>query len=180
MRAQSRDAKYVETYLQYVPVAVDLGLDFTGVKAENRFLDRTIAAATAYASLTIVVNGVLKNVVKEERPDGSSNNSFPSGHTATAFCGAELVRHEYGPWWGLGAYAMATTVGVLRVTHERHWVWDAAAGAGIGVLCANVGYWSLPGLKKLFKKKEKVPQVAFYPSYQTSVNAVSGSLTITF
>lgn len=29
------------------------------------------------------------------RPDGSAKNYFPSGHTATAFMGAELLRKEY-------------------------------------------------------------------------------------
>ena len=36
-----------------------------------------------------------------ERPDGSSRNSFPSGHTATAFMGAEFFRKEY---WDVSSF----------------------------------------------------------------------------
>ena len=51
-------------------------------------------------------------------------NSFPSGHTANAFCGAELMRIEYGNWVGLAGYAVAVTTGVMRMYNERHW-WNA-------------------------------------------------------
>lgn len=38
----------------------------------------------------------LKMSAKSERPDHSARNSFPSGHTATAFMGAQLLHNEYG------------------------------------------------------------------------------------
>ena len=148
--AQSGDASLAESYYQYVPAVADLGLGLVGVKCANGLGDRAIELAVAYASEVIIVNAVLKNVVSEERPDGSAYNSFPSGHTATAFTGAELVRLEYGWGWGAGAYAVATAVGVMRVVHERHHWWDAAAGAGIGILCANIGRWSVKPIKGLF------------------------------
>ena len=149
-RAQSLDLQLAETYYQYVPALADLGLGLVGVKSENPLGDRAIELAVAYTTQIILVNALLKNVVNEERPDGSAFNSFPSGHTATAFTGAELVRLEYGWGWGAGAYALATTVGVMRVVHQRHHWWDALAGAGIGILCANVGRWSLKPIKGLF------------------------------
>ena len=76
----------------------------------------------------------LKNITKVERPDGSSNNSFPSGHTATAFAGAECMYREYKDqsiWYGIEGYAVATATGLFRMYNDRHWLTDVVAGAGI-------------------------------------------------
>ncbi len=139
-----------DEYLQYVPSAVHLTLGFIpGVKSRNNFRDRFLASATAHLFMAGVTNTV-KYTVKETRPDSNKRNSFFSGHTATAFTGAELVRIEYGWGYGSAAYAMATSVAFLRVYNKRHWVGDVLAGAGTGILCANAGYWMLPVWKRLF------------------------------
>lgn len=136
----------VDDYLQYVPLASVYGLSLLGAEAKHGYMDRTLELATAYVALGVIVNGI-KYTVRAPRPDGSANNSFPSGHTATTFMGAELVRIEYGeehPWLAAGAYTIAATVGVLRVYNERHWFTDVFAGAGVGILSARIGYWLLP------------------------------------
>lgn len=136
----------VDDYLQYVPLVSIYGLSLLGAEAKHNYVDRTLELATSYIALGIIVNGI-KYTVREPRPDGSADNSFPSGHTATTFMGAELVRIEYGedsPWFAVGAYAIAATVGVLRVYNERHWFTDVFAGAGVGILSARIGYWLLP------------------------------------
>ena len=144
----------VDDYLQYVPLASIYGLSLLGAEAKHNYVDRTLELTTSYIVLGAIVNGI-KYTVREPRPDGSSNNSFPSGHTATTFMGAELVRIEYGeehPWFAVGAYAIATTVGVLRVYNERHWFTDVFAGAGIGILSARIGYWMLPYTKRMMHR----------------------------
>lgn len=136
----------VDDHLQYVPLASVYGLSLLGAEAKHGYVDRTLALATSYVALGAMVNAV-KYTVREPRPDGSARNSFPSGHTATTFLGAELVRIEYGddsPWYSVGAYTVAITVGVLRVYNNRHWFTDVFAGAGIGILSARIGYWLLP------------------------------------
>lgn len=141
----------VDDYLQYVPLASVYGLSLLGAEAKHNYVDRTLEMATAYVALGVIVNGI-KYTVREPRPDASGNNSFPSGHTATTFMGAELVRIEYGeehPWLAAGAYTMATAVGVLRVYNNRHWFTDVFAGAGIGILSARIGYWLLPYTKRI-------------------------------
>lgn len=140
----------VDDYLQYVPLGSIYGLSLLGAEAKHNYIDRTLELATSYVALGIMVNAV-KYTVREPRPDGSANNSFPSGHTATTFMGAELVRIEYGddsPWISVGAYTIATAVGVLRVYNNRHWFTDVFAGAGIGILSARIGYWLLPYTRK--------------------------------
>ena len=41
-----------------------------------------------------------------EKEEVNDFTSYPSGHTVTAFLAAELVRLEFGPWWGLAAYTV--------------------------------------------------------------------------
>ncbi len=144
----------VDDYLQYVPLASIYGLSLLGAEAKHGYIDRTLEFATAYIALGAIVNSI-KYTVREPRPDGSANNSFPSGHTATTFMGAELVRIEYGedsPWYSVGAYTAAITVGALRVYNNRHWFTDIFAGAGVGILSARIGYWMLPYTRRLMHK----------------------------
>lgn len=144
----------VDDYLQYVPLASIYGLSLLGAEAKHGYIDRTLEFATAYIALGAIVNSI-KYTVREPRPDGSANNSFPSGHTATTFMGAELVRIEYGedsPWCSVGAYTAAITVGALRVYNNRHWFTDIFAGAGVGILSARIGYWMLPYTRRLMHK----------------------------
>ena len=180
-RAQRVDNRYAETWYQYAPAVVDLGLGFTGVKAEHGILDRSIELGYAYVAEVLLVNCLLKNVVKEERPDGSAFNSFPSGHTATAFTGAELVRKEYGWGWGAGAYAVATCVGVARVCHKRHWWWDTVAGAGSGILCAVLGCWPLYPTTRLVGISEAPGvQLSMAPVADPFTGTICASLSLTF
>jgi hypothetical protein len=78
------------------------------------------------------------------RPDGSTANSWPSGHTATSFVGATILHKEYGltrsPWYSVAGYGVATATGVMRVLNNRHWISDVMSGAGIGILSAELGY----------------------------------------
>ena len=129
--------------IQFVPLAMDLGLGLAGVKARHNFRDRFMVTATAYATMGVLVN-TLKYTVREPRPGTGTRNAFPSGHTAVAFTAAEIVRVEYGPWWGLAAYSVGIATAFLRVYNDRHWITDTIAGAGIGILSARVGYWMLP------------------------------------
>lgn len=179
--AQVRETAWPEYYIQYMPVAVDLALPLTGVKAENPFVERVIAAASAYAINAAVVQAT-KFLVDEQRPDGTAHNSFPSGHTSTAFVGAELVRHEYGWGWGAGAYAAATSVAVLRVYHQRHWWWDTVAGAGLGILSANAGYWILKPTRKLLKgrKDDSLGMISLAPTVDVMSGTPCASMTWRF
>lgn len=140
--------------LQYLPVIANVGLGLTGVRSHHPLRERIAATATAYATMGVLVNAT-KYAVKEKRPDSEKRNSFPSGHTATAFMGAELVREEYGNGWGAGAYAFATGIAFLRLYNDRHWLNDVIAGAGMGILSARIGYWLLPWERRLLGWKKR-------------------------
>lgn len=140
---------HADDYLQYLPVAANVTMGMLGVKSRHSLKDRLAATATAYIAMGIIVNAG-KYTVKERRPDSGARNSFPSGHTATSFMGAELVREEYGGIYGWSAYAVATGIAALRLYNERHWLNDVIAGAGVGILSARIGYWLLPAERRLF------------------------------
>lgn len=168
-----------DKWIQFVPSAFGIGLNVCGVKSPYTRSERLMLRATSLA-LCASLTFTLKHVVREKRPNGTDRHAFPSGHTSTAFQGAELVRMEYGGWYGVAAYAMATGVAIERVVYDKHWLHDAVAGAGIGILCARASLWLLPLEKKLFRGIGKKRAVAFIPYYDASQKAVGGSLAVTF
>jgi len=152
------DEKFtIDDIAQYAPAASVYILNACGDKGKNNLKDRSIILATSYLIMTATVLP-LKSITKEERPDGSSNNSFPSGHTATAFAGAEFLWQEYKDksiWYGISGYVVAAGTGIFRIVNDRHWLTDVAAGAGIGILSTKVAYWIYPYLNnKLFSSKK--------------------------
>ena len=124
--------------------------------------------ATSYLIMSGTVFG-LKSWTKIERPDGTSKNSFPSGHTATAFAGAEFLWQEYKDksiWYGITGYAIATGTGLFRMYNDRHWLTDVAAGAGIGILSTKTANLINPYLtQKLFNNEKKDSSTLLAPSY---------------
>ena len=149
---------HADDYIHYIPITSTLLLCLDKGKREG--WQEKIALAATGSAITWMLVTSLKYAVGETRPDSSRNNSFPSGHTATSFLGAELVRLEYGNYWGAAAYAIAATTGFLRMYNERHWSNDVLAGAGIGILSAKIAYWLLPWEKQQLGKLSFLPYFA--------------------
>lgn len=117
LQENGHDKFGVDDIMQYAPMVSAYGLELCGVKGLHGYVDKTIILATATILMAGTVKGV-KALTKVERPDGSRNNSFPSGHTATAFMGAEFLRREYwhvSPWIGVAGYAVASGTAFLRM-----------------------------------------------------------------
>lgn len=133
----------IDNYTQYVPLALTIGLKMGSYEGRSDWPRFWASAASAAAIMAGIVNGV-KYTAREMRPDGSTRNSWPSGHTATAFMAATILHKEYGltrsPWFSAGAYGLATATGVMRVLNNRHWISDVLSGAGIGILSTELGY----------------------------------------
>lgn len=87
---------------------------------------------------TIAATYALKTAIHKNRPDGSDNDAFPSGHTSMAFQGAAFIQRRYGWTFGAPAYALATYVGYSRVNNDHHDTSDVLAGALIGIAAS---YW---------------------------------------
>lgn len=86
--------------------------------------------ATLYTGLTTTV---LKSIVREPRPNSDNRDSFPSGHTASAFAFASTVGAEHKWYWGLAAYTMASFVAYSRINDNAHRLHDVAGGATLGI-----------------------------------------------
>lgn len=154
---------YIDDYTIGIPVVAVYGLNLAGIKGKNNLVDRTILLGMS----SIICNALVfstKRFSSEQRPDLSDCYSFPSGHTAEAFVAAEFMRQEYkdvSPWYGVAGYAAAVGTGMLRMYHDKHWLNDVLAGAGVGILSTRVSYWLYPKIKdKLFGKSTKVPMIA--------------------
>lgn len=132
-----------DDYIQYAPLALTWGLKAAGYKGRSQW-GRLLASNAMSAVIMAGLVNCIKYTVAEKRPDGSTNNSFPSGHTATAFMAATILHKEYGLtrslWFSVGGYAVATGIGAFRVMNNRHWVSDVMTGAGIGILSTELGY----------------------------------------
>ena len=133
----------IDDYTQFFGPVMTVGLKLAGYEGRSDWPRLLASAGMSYALMAVMVNGI-KYTAKEMRPDGSSANSWPSGHTATAFVGATMLHKEYGltrsPWWSVAGYGVATATGVMRVLNNRHWISDVMSGAGIGILSAELGY----------------------------------------
>lgn len=155
----------IDDFSQYLPMASVYALNRAGVKGKHNFRDRTIILGTAALIMATSVN-VLKYTTRVERPDGSTRNSFPSGHTATAFVGAEFLRREYwdvSPWIGVAGYVVAAGTGYFRLHNNRHWLSDVIAGAGIGILSTEAAYWLYPKVSKWVLPKQWENHVMLMP-----------------
>lgn len=135
---------------EWLPYAAMLGADYIGGKARAGIVDRALLTATSFVILEAVTQP-LKRIVDRPRPDASDCHSFPSGHTAIAFAGAELTRMTYGPWLGAGAYVVATGVAAMRIAGRHHYLSDVIAGAGIGILSARLASWLLPWERRVLR-----------------------------
>ena len=109
----------------------------------------------------------MKHTFKEERPDGSNQFSFPSGHTATAFTNAAVIFYEYKDaniWYASSGFLFAATTGFLRIANNKHYTSDVLAGAGIGIgvdLLFPIGVRS----NRLLLEKTK-PMPSFIPKLE--------------
>ncbi len=83
---------------------------------------------------TMLATYILKYTVREKRPDSDNRDSFPSGHTSSAFAGASFIHKRYGLKYAILPYIAAVYTGYSRVHTNRHYTRDVVAGAAIGVL----------------------------------------------
>ena len=133
----------IDNYTQFFGPVMATGLKIAGVEGRSDWGRYLASTAMSYGFMALFVNSI-KYTAKEMRPDGSTRNSWPSGHTATAFVGATILHKEYGltrsPWYSVAGYGVATATGVMRVLNNRHWVSDVLSGAGVGIMSGELAY----------------------------------------
>jgi membrane-associated phospholipid phosphatase len=79
----------------------------------------------------------LKYTVRRERPDGSSKNSFPSGHAADTFAFATALERHLNWRYSIIGYTFASYVAISRLPANRHWLSDAVFGSAVGIIAGR-------------------------------------------
>lgn len=180
-------ANEYDNYMQYMPAVSVYALNLAGVKGKNDLGRATVSYAASMIIMGIIVNSI-KYTAGVERPDGSANNSFPSGHTSNAFTNATFLHKEYGhlsPGYSIAGYTMGTFTAIGRGLNNRHWVSDVLAGMGIGILSTQLGYFFVdkmyknegdrPGDNTFENPLDRPSYLAFRVGYATaSKNLVEG------
>ncbi|HEX5003717.1 MAG TPA: phosphatase PAP2 family protein [Gemmatimonadales bacterium] len=143
-------------------------------------LARSGLRAVTSAAMAGGVTYVLKWVFGRERPNepGSepldfepfagafttSDASFPSGHTSSAFGFAASLAGDVRPLWAkIGLYTLATGTAWSRVYDNKHWTSDVVAGAIVGITSARLvsGKWQVWGIR---------PPAVFTDGHQVTVS----------
>jgi len=79
----------------------------------------------------------LKYTTRRERPDGSSKNSFPSGHAADTFAFATALERHLNWKYSVPAYIFSSYVAISRLPANRHWLSDAVFGSSVGIIAGR-------------------------------------------
>jgi membrane-associated phospholipid phosphatase len=94
-----------------------------------------------------VIAQAVKFTVQRERPDGSNSQSFPSGHSSSAFATATVLQRHYGWKVGVPAYALGSYVALARMSWNKHHATDVVMGAGLGIASGRTVTMKLGGSK---------------------------------
>lgn len=87
--------------------------------------------------LSQTVTQTIKFAAGRTRPDGSNDQSFPSGHTSSSFATATVLQRHFGWKVGVPAFAAAAYVAASRVQMQKHYFTDVAFGAIVGIIAGR-------------------------------------------
>lgn len=131
-----------DDWLQWAPSASIYALDATGVKLKHRFKEHLLLDAGS-----IIITGgagfVMRKVSEQIKGFDIVDTQFPSGHTANAFRGAEMLRQEMSgrhPLLQWSGYLVAGLVAGSRLIRGEHYLSEVVAGAGLGILSTKITY----------------------------------------
>jgi membrane-associated phospholipid phosphatase len=119
--------------------------------AKNKLWSKRIIFILVSLSISGLLNLLIKWLAGRYRPNmlekgyfgfnyfsvGYDLNSFPSGHTVTAFSLAAAISILF-PRAGIVAFIIAISIGMTRIIITSHYLSDVIAGAGIGILSAMI------------------------------------------
>lgn len=134
------------TWSNRLRAASDLGMIATALAVHDddhpwRLRAKTLLVEEVGAVASTSLTALLKNATDRERPDGSDDQSFPSGHASRAFAYAAASRRnleatQLDRGWQIGLSAgletLAIGTGWARVEAQAHYPTDVLAGAALG------------------------------------------------
>ena len=145
-----------DDYLQWVPSASIYLMDAFKVKTKHSFKEHLLIEAGS-----IIITGgagfVMRKISGNIEVYNTHGTWFPSGHTANAFRGAEIVFQELKDSHRVlsySGYLVASAVGVLRIYNKQHLLTEVLAGAGLGMLSTKLTYLVFDKVKT---HKKRIP-----------------------
>ena len=145
----------IDDYLQWVPSASIYAMDALKVKTKHSFIEHLAIDAGS-----IIITGgagfIMRKIIGNMEVYNSNGTKFPSGHTANAFRGAEIVFQELKDThrvMSYSGYLVASAVGVLRMYNKTHYLTEVLAGAGLGILSTKLTYLAFDKVKAHKKRK---------------------------
>lgn len=165
-------SKFGDLSGQMLPNALyAIGQALAGVSGDPMGYNRAMGMlkASAYAS---GVTTALKYTIREPRPTNGHNerNSFPSGHSTTAFAFSGYVLEEHGWGWGIPALTVSSFVAASRINDNRHYLHDVLAGATIG-LAYGIGISKVDKAKR--EKGEKEAGLTIVPIFDSNTKGLA-------
>jgi membrane-associated phospholipid phosphatase len=149
----------VDDYLQWLPSASVYAMDALKVKTKHTFIEHLAIDAGS-----IIITGgagfILRKISGNIEVYNATGSQFPSGHTANAFRGAEIVFQELKDTHRVlsySGYLVASAVGVLRIYNKAHYLTEVLAGAGLGILSTKLTYLAFDKVKAHRKRKSPAP-----------------------
>lgn len=152
----------VDDYMTFIPILEMYTADALGVKSRNHWFDQSKYLFMSNLISSLVTQS-LKIITKKPRPVGA-DDSFPSGHTTFAFTNAAVLFNEFNdtsPYLAYSGYLVSTSVGMLRMMNDRHWLSDVLVGAGIGIISTEIIYYFEP--LKDFNPFKETKNMSFSP-----------------
>ena len=139
-----------DDWLQWAPSASVYAMDAAGVKTKHRFGEHLLLDAGS-----ILITGgagfVMRRVSEQIKGFEIVDTQFPSGHTANAFRGAEILRQELSgrhPLLQWSGYLVAGLVAGSRLMRGEHYLSEVVAGAGLGILSTKITYGLFHRIKR--------------------------------
>ncbi|MDP4284402.1 MAG: phosphatase PAP2 family protein [Bacteroidota bacterium] len=132
-----------DDYLMWAPSASIYAMDAFKVKTRHSFKEHLLLDAGSII-ITGGIGYVMRNITANIKEYNTQNTEFPSGHTANAFRGAEIIHQELKESHKIlsySGYLVATTEGALRIYNKNHFLTEVLAGAGLGILSTKLTYW---------------------------------------
>ncbi len=125
----------------------------------GRYVNRRFYEAGKSLLVGLIISGVsvqiFKHIIGRARPRVSDSlviigpslrggyDSFPSGHSAMAFCLAAILSRYYPSYW-IPFYFFAAVEGLARIDGTSHFPADVMAGAIVGIVVAKVLEMKMP------------------------------------
>jgi hypothetical protein len=156
----SMDKEIIPRTIYLSRLAITAGLNiFTNLKISQESYRNTFLFEKSLL-YTYTLTEITKNLIHRQRPDGSDNRSFFSGHASTTFAAATFLYLELNDFyndWDVTAdnsflrntfkattfsvlYGWSGYVGYSRIHDKKHYLSDVLVGAAVGTLVSVFVY----------------------------------------